>query len=402
MPLSDTAIRKAKPSDKPYRLSDGGGLYVWITPAGGKHWRLRYEVAGREKIMTLGTYPELSLAEAREARSLARTVRREGRDPMVEQRRRRLVTRDATTFEAVARTWHALQVPRWKPVHARDVLGSLVPVFAVLGRLSLVEINPPMILAVLRAIEARGAIETAHRTQQRISAVFCHAIASGLAAVDPAHAVRGALAPVPDVMARPAVTTLEAARRVLRDVEAIPAHPATKLANRFLALTAARPVEVRAMPWGEVDGTLWRIPAARMKMRRDHWVPLAPAALDVLEAMRVLSGRGPLVFPNTRSAHKPLSENAVGYLLDRAGYDGVHVPHGWRSTFSTIMNERHPADRAVIDLMLAHAPGKRGATEAIYNRGLYLARRREIAEEWAGLLLEGMPAAGELVEGRRR
>jgi integrase len=254
---------------------------------------------------------------------------------------------------------------------------------------------------VLRAIEARPAIETARRVRQRMSAVFGFAIASGRATVDPAAMVAGALAPL--VKGRqPAVVELAEARQVLRDAEAIPAHPVTRLALRLLALAVVRPGELRGARWEELPpgADLWRVPAERMKMKRDHAVPLARQAREAIEAVRAITGRGPLVFPSTRHAHRPMSENAIGYLLNRAGYHSRHVPHGGRATFSTVMNERYPRDREVIDLMLAHVP--RGKVEAAYNRAEHLARRAELAQAWADLLLEGLPAAAELVTLARR
>jgi integrase len=261
-----------------------------------------------------------------------------------------------------------------------------------------------MVLGVLRTIEARPALETARRVRQRMSAVFVYAIALGVGESDPAAIVRGAMAPM--VKGRqPAITDLAEARKVLADVEAIPAHPTTKLANRLLSLTVVRPGELRAARWGEFEGLagaepLWRVPAERMKMKREHLVPLSRQAVAVIEAVRPLTGRCPLVFPSTRHAHLPMSENAIGYLLNRAGYHSRHVPHGWRATFSSVMNEAHRVDRHVIDLMLAHAPQDK--TEAAYNRAIHMERRRELAQLWADMLLEGAVDLGEVVLGRRR
>jgi integrase len=402
--LTDAAIRKAKAGARAYRMADGDGLHLFVTPAGGKLWRLRYHYAGREKLLSLGPYPGVTLAEARAAREAARGHLRAGRDPGQQKAlaRAAAVASAATTFEAVAREWHAVQLPRWTARHAGDVIGSLEDaVFPTLGGLPIAEIPAPAVLAVLRAIEARPAIETARRVRQRMSAVFGFAIASGRAAADPAAMVAGALAPL--VKGRqPAVVELAEARQVLRDAEAIPAHPVTRLALRLLALVVVRPGELRGARWEELPAgaEVWRVPAERMKMKRDHVAPLSRQAREVVEAVRRITGRGPLVFPSTRHAHRPMSENAIGYLLNRAGYHGRHVPHGWRATFSTVMNERYPRDREVIDLMLAHVP--RGKVEAAYNRAEHLARRADLAQAWADLLLEGLPAAAELVTLARR
>jgi integrase len=237
-----------------------------------------------------------------------------------------------------------------------------------------------------------------------MSAIFVYGIASGICQIDPAAIVQGAMAPL--IKGRqPAIVDLDEAREVLRCAEAEPAHPVTKLALRLLALTAVRPGEIRGATWREFeqldgDQPLWRIPAARMKMKQEHLVPLSRQAVAVITAVRSLTGRGPLVFPNARHAHRPMSENAIGYLLNRAGYHSRHVPHGWRATFSTIMNERYQHDRQVIDLMLAHAP--KDKTESAYNRAAHMPRRRELAQSWADLLLHHAPEAAALVHGPRR
>jgi len=404
--LTDAAIRTAKRADKPYKLTDQAGLYLRVTPAGSKLWRMRYEYGRKEKLLSFGPYPEVSLAEARDRRDAAKRLLREGRDPSLERKLEQTRTREAlaNSFEAVARDWHARMASSWTERHASDVWESLKQgVFPTLGSLPIREITPPMVLGVLRPIEARPAVETARRVRQRMSAVFVYAIALGIGETDPAAIVKGAMAPL--VKGRqPAITELAEAREVLAKVEAIPAHPVTKLASRFLALTVVRPGEIRGAAWVEFEGLsgpdpIWCIPTARMKAKREHVVPLSRQAVDLLSALRVLTGRGPLVFPNARHAHRPMSENAIGYLLNRAGYHHRHVPHGWRATFSTVMNEAHPADRHVIDLMLAHAPQDK--TEAAYNRALHLPRRRELAQVWANMLLEGAVDLETVVVGRR-
>ena len=404
--LTDAAIKAAKPADKAYKLTDGQGLHLFVTPAGGKLWRQRYVFAGKEKLLSLGPYPEVSLAKARELRDGAKATIRSGRDPSVEKKvRRALGGNPADSFEAIARDWHARHAPTWTERHAADVLDSLEGgVFPMLGALPIREISVPMVLGVLRLIEARPAVETARRVRQRMSAVFVYAIAQGIGDNDPAAIVKGAMAPL--VKGRqPAITDLAEAREVLAKVEAIPAHPVTKLANRFLAITVVRPGEIRGAAWNEFEGLsgpdpTWRIPAERMKAKREHIVPLPRQAVDLLEALRLLTGRRPLVFPNARHAHRPMSENAIGYLLNRAGYHHRHVPHGWRATFSTVMNEAYPSDRHVIDLMLAHAP--KDKTEAAYNRAQHLVRRRELGQIWAEMLLEGAENLDIVVAGRRK
>jgi integrase len=413
--LTDTQIRKAKPAEKAYKLADGEGLHLYVSPAGGKLWRYRYKIDGAEKLLSIGPYPTVGLAEARSARDAARVDLREGRDPTLVKKQRRLVTAamNADTFEALAREWHALQTSTWVPQHAHDVMRSLErDVFPAIGRHPIRQITAPEVLKVLRDIEGRQAKDIARRVRQRISAVFVYAIASGRGETDPAAVVAGAMAPIKRGR-QPAITDLDKAREILAKVEATPSHPVTRLAMRFIALTAVRPGTLATTPWSDfasldAEAPVWQIPAERMKLllhlkddeARDHLVPLSMQALETIRALRTLTGAGPLVFPNTRHAHKPMSENALGYLLNRAGYHHRHVPHGWRSTFSTVMNERFPADRAVIDLMLAHTP--KDKVEGAYNRAAYLERRRELAQLWADLIMEGRPAAASLLEGRRR
>ncbi|MGG5811431.1 tyrosine-type recombinase/integrase [Falsiroseomonas sp. CW058] len=407
--LTDRQIRALKPSEKLYRVRDGGGLVLQVMPSGSKLWHYRYQIGGKERTLSIGTYPDVSLLEARQARDAARDLLREGRDPSTEKRLRRLAAMAAggTTFEAIARGWHESQRTRWTDRHAADVLASLqADAFPTLGRLPIADITAPMVLAVLRKVEARGAVESAHRLRQRISAAFVHAIGEGVATTDPAAQVQRLLKPV-ERGRQPAITDLDGLRQMLRDAEGRPAQPVTKLALRFLALTVVRPgaelLGARLAEIEDLDGPepSWRIPAPRTKTKRaDHLVPLAPQAVEVVQALMPFIGKSGLLFPTARTTRRAISNNAIGYLLNRAGYHGQHVPHGWRAAFSTVMNERHRADRAVIDAMLSHVPKER--VEAAYNRAEHLARRRELAEEWAGLLLDGLPAAEDLLRGPRR
>lgn len=398
--LTDASIRKAKPKDKDYKLSDGGGMFLAVSTAGGKLWRLKYRIAGKEKLLSLGPYPAVSLADARAARDRAKDLLREGKDPAVAKKLNRLTVAKQTgeTFEAVARQWFKINKGRWSTVHAGNVIRSLeVDIFPTLGSVPIREIEAPEVLALLRAVEDRGAKETARRIRQRIGEVFTFAIAEMKATNNPAAIIVSAMAPVTKGRF-PAITDLDKARQVLRDVDATRGYAITKLAIRLLALTAVRPGVIAAAPWSELPPgcNVWVIPAARMKLRkhmkddeaRDHLVPLSKQAIETIEAARTITGGCPLVFPNTRHAHRPMSENAMGYMLNRAGYFQKHVPHGWRSTFSTIMNERYRGDRAIIDLMLAHVP--ENEVEGAYNRALYLDRRTELAQIWADLISEGL------------
>lgn len=400
--LTDTKARAAKPGMAGYRLADRDGLFLYVTPAGGKSWRLRYRnPEGKEQTLTLGRYPDVSLSEARDKAHAHRKTIRAGGNPRVPLGRKP----QAPSFESVAREWHEKRLPLWSARHAEDTLLSLSKnVFPTFGNSPVDMINPRDVLLVLQRVEDRGAIETAHRIRQRMSEIFVYAIANSYAEQDPAAIVASALRPVVRKH-QPALTTLDDLRAMISRAEADDAYPVTLLAHRFLYLTVVRPGELRFAAWSEFEdlegeNPLWIIPKERMKMKREHLVPLSPQAVEVLKALEPYRGNWPHLFPSTRRPQVPLSENAIGYLLNRAGFHKRHVPHGYRASFSTIMNENYPQDRQVLDVMLAHSPKDR--IEAAYNRALYLPRRRELARIWADLVAhDAVPVAG-LVSTRRK
>lgn len=419
--LSDAKIRAAKPRQKPYKLADSHQLYLYVSAAGGKLWRMNYMFDGKQRTLSIGPYPLISLADARAQRDEAKRKLLHGKDPgiakRVEAAGRLMEVR--TTFEQIAREWHELNKSRWAKVHAQDVIESLErDAFPALGKLPITCIDAPTVLQALRKVEDRPAIETAKRVRQRISAVFVYAIASGRAQHDPAGMLASVLKPLPPRRKQPALLHLPELKKILTDADASGAHPVTRLALRLLALTAVRPGELRGAQWDEfedLDGSepSWRIPSSRMKgsLHRkandgaDHLVPLSCHSVDVLEALRTISGGGPLAFPSLRHSHKPMSENAIGYLLNRIGYHGRHVPHGWRAAFSTLMNEwaktnGRADDREVIDLMLAHAQGNK--VEGAYNRAAYMPRRRELSQIWGDMLMESLTKPSAIVVLSRR
>lgn len=407
--LTDIAARKAKARDKPYKLSDSAGLYLLVTVKGTKSWRMKYRFSGKEGLLTFGLYPEVTLTEARDRRDVARKMLRDGIDP-APSKIPPTEAADTPTFEEVARAWHALHAPKWKTHHAENILNELErDVFPYIGKVAIAALDPPMILEALRKVEARPALEAARRARQRMSAVYVFGIADSKCVNDPAAIVVGALAPKRPNKKRPALLKLTAIQKLLHDVEKIRAYPGTQLAIRLLALTAVRPGEVAGAAWTEFTGLdtdepLWTIPADRMKGGADQIVPLSRQAAEVLRAVATITGKGPLPFPNTRWAHRPMGENTMGHLIDRAGYKGKHVPHGFRSTFSTRMNdvaerEGRDRDRAIIDLMLAHIP--KDEVEGIYNRNGYMPRRRELTQQWADMLLTGFSSAEALLMSRR-
>jgi integrase len=415
--LTDATARKAKAGEKPYKLFDSLGLYLYVTPAGGKSWRMKYRYANKEKRLSFGLYPEVPLSEARDRRDAARRLLRENRDPGLEVKRARAAGQAAAelTFERFAREWQATQLPRWSDRYGALVLRQLEnDVLPHLGPLPVADIDAPLVLATLRRIEKRGSIETAKRIRQHISGVFSFAIGEGAVGSDPAASVARALKPKPKSKQRPALTDLDQLHELIAKVDGSTANVVTKLASRFLALTAVRPGVLRAMPWSEVEGidwedqrlgpdnAIWRIPAARMKLdvekkgetAFDHIVPLPRQAVETLRAVRRITGRAKMVFPHTAYSHRPMSENTINEAYKDAGYKGRHVAHGWRSSFSTIMNERserlnRPGDRAVVDLMLAHQLKGHSSSEGAYMRAGFMPRRRELAQIWADLILPG-------------
>ena len=407
--LSDAKVRAAKPRAKPYKLTDTNRLYLLVMPGGGKLWRWNYYFEGKQKSLSLGRYPMVTLEDARIKRDEAYAVHSEGLDPAIAKRLRIEANQEAArrTFEWMARAWHTNAAPQWAARHADDVIRSLErDVFPSIGDLPVSGITPPLVLGTLREIESRGSIETAKRIRQRISAAFVYGIAEGWVESDPAEKLGAVLKPLRRGR-QPAITELKPLKAMIQAAEEDYARPLSRLALRLLALTAVRPNELRGAWWAEFEGLdgpepLWRIPAARMKgdlerkeeLGSDHLVPLAPQAIAVLRALWTLTGARDLLFPSTRHAHRPMSENTLGYLLNRAGYHGRHVPHGFRAAFSTIMNEwvernGKDHDRQIIDLMLAHVP--KGKVESAYNRAAYMPRRRELALIWADMLSDGLP-----------
>lgn len=434
-PLDPKKVEHAKPREKDYKLADTGGLYLFVSKSGHRTWRLKYRFGGKERRLLLGAYPDIGLKRARELRDDSKQALRNGLDPGLERTRARHSRKvgHENTFEKFAREWHEKQIPRWKQVHADDVITSMEQgLFPEIGGIPVDQIDEGLLLHALRKVESRGAIETAHRLRQRAERVFRYAAAEGIKNGNPAVNVRDALKPVPPRKRRPALVDVKQIQQLIRDIDHAAASPVTRLSSRFLALTAQRPGMVRNAVWPEIKGVdwakpdapspdaKWHIPAAKMKQELDlrenesfdHEVPLSAAAVDVLRLVRAFSSpKGP-IFPGGRDILSPLSENAVGYLYNREGWKNRHVPHGWRSSFSTIMNariersmpgaERLLIDRLIIDLMLAHTPSGMSETELIYNRAAYMERRRELAEDWSALILEGADPVGELLKGRRR
>jgi integrase len=394
MALTDTAIRKAKPATKARKLFDERGMYLLVTTDGAKWWRFKYRLHGKEKLLSLGVYPDVGLKQARERRDEARRLVAAGVDPSAERQAAKasLIAgerRARDSFEAVAREWFQKFSSNWVPTHADTVIRRLeANLFPSLGSRPIAEITPVELLEVLRLVEARGAVSTAHRIKQICGQVFRYAIATGRAPRDPSSDLRGALIPERERHFG-ALTNPADVAALVRAIDGYRGSFVVNCALRFTALTFARPGEVRKAEWNEIDldEALWRIPAARMKMRREHLVPLLR---DLLRELRPLTGSGRYVFPNGRTGSRPMSENAIVAALRYLGYErGQMTAHGFRTMASTLLNEQGwPAD--AIERQLAHAENDevRGA----YNRAEYLDERRLMMQAWADYLDKLMAA----------
>ena len=405
--LTAAKIRAAEPRARPYQLTDERGMYLYISPAGTKSFRMSFRFAGRSQTLVFGRGDEITLNQAREMREDARQLLRRGENPAA-KRQRSSAAHPGSTFEEIARDWHARQRSRWSAEHAGDCLDSFSRhVFAPIGALAIGDVTLIHVLELLRAIEATGAIAEARRVRQRISSVFKAAIAEGKASANPAAPVTDALAPVPEAAHQVAVLEVDQAQDVLTYISTTAADPLERLASDFLALTTARWAAVRGARWDEVSGIdwgathsesnpAWTIPPARMKLsvarkalaRYSHVVPLSRQAVAVLRAAHQISGTSELVFPRGRG-ELPIGINALSNLYRAAGLRGRHVPHGWRATFSTLMNDRRPLDRLAIDACLAHMP--KDKVEAAYNRSVQLDLRRELLQIWADELIPPSP-----------
>lgn len=386
MSLTDAAVRNAKAKDKPYKLTDGGGLFLWVQPSGGKWWRYKYRFAGKEKLLALGSYPDVSLAEARERHIQARKVLSSGKDPgeVKKEAKRLALLKSVTTFEAVAREWCESRKHKWVTSYGEAMMTRLeTHVFPRLGQRAISDITAPELLAVLRIVEGTGALDLAQRLLQASGQVFRYAIATGRAERNPAADLRGALKP--PVRKHQAHLKADELPEYLQKLEAYDGSLQTKLALKFLLLTFVRTSELRGAEWKEIhfEDAVWHIPAERMKMRDPHIVPLSRQAIAVLKELQQLTGQWRFVFPNQHKPSGCMSENTMLYGLYRMGYHSKATGHGFRSTASTILNE-HGFAPDVIERQLAHA--ERNQVRAAYNHAQYLPERRKMMQWWADFL----------------
>ena len=380
-------MRAVKATEKAQKLFDGNGLFLFVSPTDTKSWRLKYRFQGKEKLLTLGTYPQTSLKEARERAADARKQLDGGIDPG-EVKKEEQQAADPITLEQVAREWYEKQLPAWSKRHSEDVMERLEKnIFPFLGDRPIAEVNAPELLTVLRRIEARGAIETAHRVRGICSLFFRYAVATSRAERDPAADLKGAITnriPKP----RAAITTPDEVGALMRAIDGFAGTYTVKCALQMCALTFCRPGEVRTAEWTEFDfkENLWRIPGNKMKMRMDHLVPLSRQALDILEELRQLTGSGKYLFPSIRTIERPISDMTLIAGLRRMGFEKDEMSaHGFRAMATTLLNEQgYSAD--VIEKQLAHSPINK--IRGIYNRAEYLPERRKMMQAWADYLVE--------------
>jgi integrase len=388
MPLSDTALRNAKPQSKPVKLFDGGGLFLLVTPAASKWWRLKYRFEGKEKLLSLGVYPAVGLQEARKRRDEARERLAQGIDPSAYKQAVKAAVRAEAenSFEIVAREWFAKYQNSWVDSHAEKILRRLENyIFPIIGGKPVHQVAAPELLGALRTVEAKGIPDVAHRALQNCSRIFRYAIATGRAERDTAADLRGALVPVKSENLA-SIVEPKAIGALLRDIDAYTGNVIVRAALRMVPYVFVRPGELRRAEWTEFDlaGAEWRIPAPRMKMRQVHIVPLARQVIGILEDLQQYTGAGRFLFPSMRANSRPISDVTLLAGLRRLGYTKEQMcVHGFRSMASTLLNEQG-YNRDWIERQLAH--GERNSIRAAYNYAEYLPERRRMMTAWAEYL----------------
>ena len=400
-PLTDSALKVAKPKEKPYKLSDGQGLYLEVMPNGSKLWRLKYRYADKEKRLALGAYPTVPLQKARQRRDEARQLLAEGKDPSAE----RLAEKEAQqsnglTFETLAREWHAYRAPRWAhSTAAKSAAYMESDLLPTLGHRPVKAITRPELVALIRKIESRGAHNVAKKTRQWLSQIFRFGLAQGSVEANPATDLDVIAAHAPATRHHPHVTCAELPE-LLSKIEAAKINTLTRHAIRLLVLTAVRPGELRAAPWTEFDleAATWTIPKERMKARRDHSVPLPRQAVAILRQLQEVTGQYALVFAGRNNTNRPMSENTVNKALADVGYKGRQTGHGFRHLLSTELNGRG-YNRDWIERQLAH--GDDDEMRDTYNHAAYLEQRREMMQAWADSI-DALCASANVVSIKRK
>lgn len=396
-PLSDLQASKAKPQEKDYKLTDGGGLYLLVTVSGGKLWRLKYYIGGKEKLLALGQYPAVSLADARQRRDDARKLLANGIDPAdVKKMQKATEDQQATTFKVVALEWHRHKSPEWSTTHADRLLKRLeMDIFPFIGDKPVGDITTPELVELLQRIAIRT-LETAHRLKIAVSMAFQYATQKGLIPTNPAASLRGVL-PTVKHKHMSAPTEPKAVAELMRAIESFNGTAIVKAALQLTPMLFVRPGELRKMEWAELDldTSQWNIPAEKMKMKLPHLVPLAKQAVDILRFLQPLTGHGKYVFPSLRSPLTPMSENTVNASLRRMGFSGDEiVAHGFRAMARTLLHEVLGFTPDAIEAQLAHVvPDRLGRA---YNRTQFLDERRRMMQQWADYL-DGLKAGAKVI-----
>ncbi|EPC5047961.1 integrase [Enterobacter hormaechei] len=386
MPLNDMQIRRAKPEAKAYTLGDGQGLSLLIEPNGSKSWRFRYRYAGKPKMISLGVYPIITLADARLRRDDARKLVAEGKNPSEVRREQKIAlqTESESAFEKIATEWHQMKSAKWSAGYASDIMEAFQnDIFPFVGMRPVGEIKPLELLNVLRKIEKRGALEKMRKVRQRCSEVFRYAIATGRAEFNPAADLSSAL----EVHQSNHFPFLKADEipDFLRALDSYTGSRLVQIATKLLMITGVRTIELRAALWSEfdLDNAIWEIPAERMKMRRAHLVPLSIQALDLLNELKTITGNYRYVFPGRNDPNKPMSEASINQVIKRIGFAGKVTGHGFRHTLSTILHEQG-FESAWIEMQLAHVD--KNNIRGTYNHAQYLDGRRVMMQWYSELI----------------
>lgn len=398
MTLTATAVKNAKPRNKQYKMADGKGLFLLVTQKGGKWWRYKYRFHGKEKLLALGTYPDTSLKDARNSHDKSRKLLAKGIDPSEVKKLEKAVGIEQTenSFQSIATEWITKFSPNWSAEHAHRITRRFKnDIFPWLGKRPIRKITAAELLQVLRRIESRGALDTAHRAMQNCGQVFRYAVASGRVERDPTVDLRGALPPV-QAKHHASISDPTVVGDLLRTIDGYEGYFVTKCALRLAPLLFVRPGELRKAEWSEInlDKAEWRIPAEKMKAGEQHIVPLSQQAIEILADLQPLTGQKGFVFPGVRSRSRPMSENTINAALRRLGYTKEEMTgHGFRSMASTLLNEQGWHYDA-IERQLAHA--ERNNVRAAYNFAEHLPERRKMMQAWSDYL-DGLKAGGDVV-----
>ncbi|EAB1871669.1 TPA: tyrosine-type recombinase/integrase [Salmonella enterica subsp. enterica serovar Typhimurium] len=388
MKLTARQISTAKPTEKPYKLSDGGGLYLLVNPNGSRYWRMKYRYAGKEKLLSIGVYPDVTLAEARDKRTQAKRILAAGDDPsevkQAEREAKNLAVNNS--FELLALEWHEHKKPNWSSGYADDILEYLrKDIFPYIGKKAITDIKPMTMLSVLKKMEDRGVLDKLKKTRQACRQIFTYAIITGRAEFNPVTDLAGALK-TPKQQHFPHLMPTQIGP-FIHAVNTYSGSKVTRIATLLLMYTSVRTIELRASEWTEFDlnNDLWQIPKERMKMRRPHLVPLSRQVKSHLLELKKITGWGKYVFPGRNDAHKPMSEASINQVIKRIGFAGKVTGHGFRHTMSTILHEKG-FNSAWIEAQLAHAD--RNTIRGTYNHAQYLDGRREMLQWYADYLDE--------------